>query len=235
MTDKTMLQHLLGEQDRKSFEAENKILEPLLEEIALIEDLNIQHFVRSVLLRAGPFWDIPASFSGKHHPPDEAGPHGNVLHTKRVVRVASLICDAYGPALNTMIEYRVELVRDMVIAAAIIHDVTKGRVWAEGMDAKYDPMHPYTIDEFVKKEVKRKDVLAGDNESSALYLDPEIETMILGLVHSHMGKWSPIPETFPNNIPAMIVHLADNIAAHMHTLIDGEEVNEERWKLGNEH
>lgn len=230
--ERTILDSLLSEEAKGSrYEQENEILAPLLPEIELIEDQHIKYFVRSVLVKADTFWVIPGSFSGKHHPPDERGPGGNVLHTKRVTRLAAMIADAYGNALATLIEYRQDLVKDMVIAAALLHDVTKGVVWQDGMEPMYDKFHPYTVDEFIRDNVRHKDILAGDNESSIFYLDEDIQEFIMSMIRSHLGKWSPIPETFPATIPAMVVHLADKIASSLHEVIDGEDVVDQRWLL----
>src|SRR4051812_2735855 len=99
MSEKDLLEELLnaddtGDMTAEEQESENKILSPLLEEINLIHDQTIRIFVRAILVRVKNFWKIPSSFSGKYHPPDERGPGGNVLHTKRVVRIVQLICDA---------------------------------------------------------------------------------------------------------------------------------------------
>ncbi len=79
-----------------SLKEEDKVLKPLLDEIDLIVDDAIRSFVRSILYRAEGFWEIPSSFSGKYHPKDEHGEGGNVLHTKRAVKIARIMCDSYS-------------------------------------------------------------------------------------------------------------------------------------------
>ena len=97
MSKKSILDELLNEDiSFKANEEEDKLLAPLMDEIDLISNQQIKLFVRSVLLQAKTFWKIPSSFSGKYHPVDEHGSGGNVLHTKRVVRVAQVISDSYG-------------------------------------------------------------------------------------------------------------------------------------------
>lgn len=202
---------------------ENKILKPLLSEIGLIVDLGIRSFVRSVLLKADVFWYIPSSFSGKYHPPDERGLGGNVLHTKRVVRVTEMLSDSFG-----LDEYE----RDLVLAAALIHDVTKGRVWDENIGPQYDPFHPYTVDTFVKEAHRLDEVYGREDKSSVMMVTEDTMRQILRLVRCHMGPWSPIPETIPLTNTDMVVHCADNIASKLHEIIDGkDEVREERWLL----
>ena len=60
MTDK-LLENLLESKTTDLSTQEDRILEPLLEEISLITDPNISSFVRAVLLRATDFWSVPAT------------------------------------------------------------------------------------------------------------------------------------------------------------------------------
>jgi hypothetical protein len=105
------------EKDSISIEEEALILKPLIDEINLITDDGIRSFVRSILIRATSFWTIPSSFSGKYHPSDEHNQGGNMLHTKRVVRASKVIGDSYSLSSEE---------RDLVYAACLLHDITKG-------------------------------------------------------------------------------------------------------------
>lgn len=200
---------------------EDKFLEPLIEELNLINDEGLKSFVRSILMRAEIFWEIPASFSGKYHPPDERSEGGNVLHTKRVVRAAKILCESHGVSPEEF---------DLIIAACLLHDVTKGKKQSDGTNA-YDKMHPYTVVDLVKKCQEEDKKYASEAQSSTLFLNEEDVQTILRLVRCHMGPWSPVPETVPITYLDMIVHTADNIACKLHYIVDGEEVNEQRWKL----
>lgn len=200
---------------------EDQILQPLIEEIEMIKNEDVKSFVRSVLLRAGSFWKIPSSFSGKYHPLDEHNEGGNVLHTKRVVRAAKVLGDSYSLSDED---------RDIVYAACLLHDVTKG-IKLDGEDSfHYDPMHPYTVGRLVKKCQDDDKQYATESQSSTLYLSEDAVQSILRLVRCHLGPWSPVPETAPITYLDMIVHMADNIASKLHYLIDGENVKEERWR-----
>jgi len=118
MSKDSILDEILNkEKDSISIGEENTILKPLLEEIDYISDDNIKRGVKSILLRADSFWVIPSSFSGKYHPADEHNNGGNLLHTKRVVRAASVISDSYSLSIEE---------KDIVFAACLLHDVTKG-------------------------------------------------------------------------------------------------------------
>lgn len=223
MPDKDILDELLESPHKAAvnFEIENSILEPLLEEIDLIQDPMIASFVRSMLLKAHIFWEIPSSFSGRYHPPDEREEGGNVLHTKRVVRTAEILCESYG--LGTFD-------KNLIFAACILHDLTKGVLWPGEELPSYDPMHPYTVDRAFHA-ARNMDIMNSETESSVLSINDEYVQQILRLIRCHMGPWSPIPETIPTTIEEMIVHLADNIACKLHVIVDGDEIIEERWAI----
>jgi hypothetical protein len=213
-------QILLDEVQAVSIKDEDKKLEPLLEEIDLILDENIKSFVRSILFKADIFWEIPSSFSGKHHPMDEHGVGGNVLHTKRSVRVAQVLCDSHALPQEE---------KDIVIAAMLLHDVTKGVPKADQSGYLYDPLHPYTVGLFVRKCQEEDKNYASELQSSTLFLSEEIVQSILRLVRCHLGPWSPVPETIPVTYLDMIVHMADNVSSKLHHIVDGENVIESRW------
>lgn len=213
MSKKSILDELLNEDiSFKANEEEDKLLAPLMDEIDLISNQQIKLFVRSVLLQAKTFWKIPSSFSGKYHPVDEHGSGGNVLHTKRVVRVAQVISDSYGLITQE---------KDVVYAACLLHDVTKGIAHDDNKeDFFYDPMHPYTVGAFVKKCQENDKKYGSESASSTLFLDEETVQSILRLVRCHLGPWSPIPETVPTTYMDMIVHLSDNVASKLHTIVE---------------
>lgn len=223
MNKESILDEILNEEkDSVSYEGEIKVLQPLLDEIEMITDGNIKSFVKSILLRADGFWSIPSSFSGKYHPADEHNIGGNVLHTKRVVRAAKVISDSYSLSTEE---------RDIVYAACLLHDITKGVLDSDNNSFHYDPMHPYTVGKFVEKCQEHDKKYAGEAQSSTLFLSEETVQSILRLVRCHLGPWSPVPETVPITYLDIIVHLADNLASKLHYLADGENVIEERWKF----
>lgn len=204
---------------------EDKILAPLLEEINLISDDNIRSFIRSLLCRAELFWEMPSSASGKYHPADEHCSGGNVLHTKRAVRAASIMADSYSLPNDE---------KDIVIAAVLIHDITKYTKKENSDGFKYDPMHPYTVGAFVSKCQKEDRNYASESQSSTLFLSEDVVQSILRLVRCHLGPWSPVPETTPITYMDMIVHMADNIASKLHYVVDGNDVVESRWLLNKD-
>ena len=212
---------LIDKANANDFESENTKLEPLINEINMISDEAIKSFVRSLLLKSENFWDIPSSFSGKYHPYDEHGYGGNVLHTKRVVRITNMLAESYNLGPEE---------RDIVLAASIIHDICKGKKEGESDHACYDPMHPYTVGKFVDKCKKKDKEGSSDSDSSTLYLSEEIVQSILRLVRCHLGPWSPVPETYPITYLDFIVHLADNVASKIHTVIEDSDLINPKWR-----
>lgn len=199
-------------------EKENFILEPLLEEIDQIKDNAIKGFVRSVLLKSMLFWEIPSVFSEEYNPPDEHDIGGNVLHTKRVFRLCTILSESY---------LLPETDRDLVYAAALLHAITKGIL----MDntPTYDEFYPYTVDRFIHAVRKEDQMNANEHESSVLYISEVAIAKILRIIRCHRGPWSPIPETYPIDDLEIIVHVADHIASKLHWVVDGDETILQRW------
>lgn len=220
MVKKNLLDDILVEDKKQLIDQENEILYPLLDEINMINDDAIKSFVRSILLKTDIFWMVPSSFSSKYHPKDEHGPGGNVLHTKRTVRVAQTIVDSYSLSTEE---------KDMVFAAAILHDVTKGISLEENGTFQYDPMHAYTVNQFVIECQKYDKEYGNDSMSSSLFISEENMQTILRLIRCHLGPWSPIPETYPITYLDYILHVADNVASNIHRYIEDSDLINARW------
>jgi len=199
---------------------EDAILEPLMEELDIIKDPSVSSFVRSMLLKADTFWKIPGSFTSVYHPPDEDNEYGNILHTKRVVRIALIMCDNY---------FFSNLEIDLIIAACILHDITKG-VQEDEECISYDEFHPYTVDSFYRK-AKRHDLLLSETQSSVMLLEDELVEKILRIIRCHEGSRSSIPETRPTSAEEVILANANSLASKLHWIIDGDEIRIDRWLL----
>lgn len=218
---KNILDEILKTDISDVVSTENDVLKDLLEEINLIQDDGIASFVRSILLKAESFWVVPSSFSGKYHPADEHGLGGNVIHTKRVVRIARIMADSYALTEDEM---------DIITAACLLHDVTKGISSDDTGTFVYDPMHPYTVGKFVSNCQSIDKEYGNDAQSTSLFISEEAIQTILRLVRCHLGPWSPVPETYPITYMDYIVHLADNIASKIHTVIEDSELINEKWR-----
>lgn len=210
MTKKSLLDDILTENKNNLFKLEDEVLLPLLEEINLIDNDGIRSFVRSILLKADSFWIIPSSHDGISHPSDEFTEGGNVLHTQRVTRVASVLCSSYSLSREE---------QDVILAACLIHDVTKG-IKHDGNDFySFDIMHPYTVGSFVIEAQRHDKEFGSDACSSSLFIDEDNLQTIMRLVRCHLGPWSPVPETYPITYMDYIVHTADAIACNLQNFI----------------
>jgi HD superfamily phosphohydrolase YqeK len=221
MSKKSLLDDIIFQDKSEIVKEEDTFLEPLLDEINLIKDDAIRDFVRSVLLKSNIFWLIPSSFSNKYHPSDEHDNGGNVIHTKRVTRIANTIVDSYSLTGEE---------KDIILAACLIHDLTKGIMSEDSSSFNYDPMHPYTVGEFVIQCQLIDKSQGNDSVSSSLFIAEETLQTILRLVRCHLGPWSPVPETYPITYMDYIVHLADNIATNLQTYIEDSELINDKWK-----
>ena len=118
------------------------------------------------------FWNLPTSSTGKYHPHDESGKHGNWIHTKRVF-------STYQDSADSLINAGIIDSNDKQagMAAALIHDMFKyGFPEAEG-----------------KHTIKYHDVLG------AAYIRQytDLPDKVARLVNIHNGPWhvGPTPET----------------------------------------
>lgn len=176
------------------------------EYIVKIENREILKFVReSLKLAPEYFWRIPSSLSGEHHPPDERGAGGLVLHTKRVVRLCEHLSRSYDlDKLN----------RDLLIAAAILHDTF--RCGFEGRERKHeegwgglgsDSLHPCYPAVGLKE----------------LFEDCKHAQTIVIICALHYGRWSPLPisSKHENTLTlGMLLHIADFIAAQEDVIVN---------------
>jgi HD superfamily phosphohydrolase YqeK len=137
------------------------------------------------------------------------------------VRVGSVLAESYSLSSDE---------RDLITAALLLHDITKGIKPQSSEKYYYDPMHPYTAGSFIKKCQEQDKKYASESQSSTLFISEEDTQTILRLIRCHLGPWSPVPETTPVTYMDMIVHLADNISSKLHLIVDGESIKDERWR-----
>lgn len=205
--------------DQQEMDAKIAIFE---EEIEMITDPKIKSFVRAVLKNAEPFWVSPASMIEDEHPPDEYGPEGMIIHTKRVFRICIFL-------MNTCVVSQAEA--DCVFAAALLHDITKA-FWVDETSkvVMHDAMHPYTVDAFVRA-CRQFDDEQGVHppQDNTLEIDKEQLDLILKLIRFSHGIFSPIPETIPKTELENVVHMADFLASKLHLIVDGADINPFRW------
>lgn len=133
-----------------------------------IHNDKIRLFTASVLDKVEPdFWTMPASTSGKYHPPECRGEGGLVLHVRRACMFANMIFNSYGFE-NTDIR------GDIVISALLLHDI--------GKKQKYDKYWEY---------YNHPIVAAKKCEEFKHLLDSKIYSTIVNCIIWHMGPFSP--------------------------------------------
>ncbi|RLI62847.1 MAG: hypothetical protein DRO67_06770 [Candidatus Asgardarchaeum californiense] len=173
------------------------------DELSLIGTPVIKEFIISCLEKAPDyvFYDCPSSSSGKYHPLDELAGDGTVLHTKKVFAVAydltrALDCEHH---------------RDEVLAACILHDITKQGLEKSGHTVKD---HPQIAAQLVADVYKDKFKDKMDRNSAVL---------IYYGVYYHYGLWTnkkvakPLPQYTPEEL---CVYLADYIASKRFVEVD---------------
>lgn len=166
------------------------------EELAIIQDSNIRDFTKKVMARCPDyaFEDCPSSSTGKHHPTDELGPDGNVIHTKKVIKFAQHLCRAY----------QLENIMDGIIAACILHDLTK-RGLTRGK---------YTIKHHAR--MMAQIVLDVYADLDRYPMNPETARFISDCIKYHYGPWTEDTINKPMyrfTIPETIVYLSDYLAS----------------------
>lgn len=178
-------------------------IELFKDELDLIASPEIKEFVKACLKEAPDyiFYDCPSSSSGKYHPIDELAGDGTILHTKKVFAVA------YDLTRGLDCEHH----RDEVLAATILHDITKQGLEKFGHTVKDHPqiaaklVSDVYIDKFKGKL----------NRESAL--------LIYFGIYYHYGPWSsgkckkPLNSYTPEELS---VYLADYIASKRFIHVD---------------
>lgn len=148
------------------------------------------------------FYEVPASSSGKYHPPFALGNGGLVRHTLAALRVADDLLD------NESINYDLPVGgADMVRAALAIHDGWKQGLTGEDHTTFTHPIMPRRVYE---QSVKGT---LGFNEAQEEVIDK-----ILSAIDSHMGQWNTsryeaevLPK--PSNSLQRTAHLCDYMAS----------------------
>ena len=179
------------------------VYEHLGAELRLIENPHVRAVVLEILSRAPEhFYTQPSSSTGKYHPADEFSEGGNILHTRRVVKLADELCHAYG---------RSGIERDKILGAAMIHDSAQYGWGAEA--ERYSQMgHEGAVRVHTYEDLHHWD----------FYDDVSL------LARAHAGRWGPsvvwdsvtqlgLPEL------AALLHIADYIASRRYVTIDVNE------------
>lgn len=127
------------------------------------------------------FFTIPASSSGKFHPAFSLGEGGLVRHTKCVVYMAKCLCESFD-----IDEYK----RDMLIVAALAHDVKKQGDDPNGLGYTVHE-HPLLAARYVCEVYFASDIVIPNG----------VVSLIADMISSHMGKWGADPKFIGDKTP----------------------------------
>lgn len=149
-------------------------------EINDIKDDGLRKLATEIIACADDyFFIIPASSTGKNHPPFSLGEGGLVRHTKCVVYMVKCLCESFN-----IDEYK----RDMLIVAALAHDIKK-----QGNDGVGYTVHehPLLAARYVCEVYFASDITILNGVVSS----------IADLISSHMGKWGADPKFIGDKTP----------------------------------
>jgi hypothetical protein len=151
-------------------------------EIGDITDGNLRKLATEIIACADDyFFTIPASSSGKNHPPFSLGEGGLVRHTKCVVYMVECLCESFN-----IDEYK----KDMLIVAALAHDIKKQGDCAEGVGHTVHE-HPLLAARYVQEVYVESDIVILDG----------VVGIIAEMISTHMGKWGANPKYIGNKKP----------------------------------
>ncbi len=155
----------------KGITAEEKV-EAFGLELNIIFDKKVREFAKLCVIQSPDYFylDCPSSSTGKYHPLDELGSDGVLIHTKKVFTMAYELVK--GLACETS--------RDVVLAAAIIHDLRK-----QG--------HEKSGHTDMKRHASFAADLVDEVQEATMLLTEEQHIMLRGCVGYHFGPWSYEP------------------------------------------
>jgi hypothetical protein len=153
-----------------SITAEEKV-DYFKDELERIFDKKIREFTRLCLIHAPDyiFENCPSSSSGKHHPIDELGTDGTLIHMKKIFTLAYEIVKAFD----------CEDSRDIVLSACLIHDLRKQGRSCSGHTEYSHPNHAAELVDEVQ-------------DATQLLSDYQFN-MIRNCVGYHYGPWGSTP------------------------------------------
>lgn len=151
-----------------------------INEIGDIKDANLKAFATELIANADDyFFVVPASSSGKYHPPFDLGDGGLVRHTRLVAYMARSLAESY-----CFSDYDT----DCLIVAALAHDIKKQGNGDTGHTV-WD--HPILAMHYVQ------DIYGKTNFN----VPADTIEKISNAVSSHMGKWGNEPRFCKGNTP----------------------------------
>jgi hypothetical protein len=186
-------------------------------ELLVIKDKNIRNFTSQVIANLpNYFFQIPASSTGKYHPPYSLTEGGLVKHVKACVRVA------HSLFRNHTIREFTEHEQDIIVCSLLLHDGLKN---GGNYKPHTNPNHPNIVAYFVHT-----------HEQFTSLISPDDLKIIIGCLRTHSGifnkEWRTGKEILPipSNDYENFVHLCDYITSRKYIDINLDEPIE-AWEL----
>lgn len=184
----------------------------LEKEIDLIKLPKVREAVRECITeRIEVLRDLPASISGRYHPPEERGPGGMAIHLARLCRIIEDLWVHLGLTVGE---------HDLLITAALLHDISNVDLSSRTQygtivrDHKVYSQHhaemsfAVAAEYFLKQEYELKDPFMLD---------------LQGIIGSHMGVWMKDSKK-PTRKLEIIFSLLDFIDTRSYVHIDLEGI-----------
>ncbi|HSJ05843.1 MAG TPA: HD domain-containing protein [Longimicrobiales bacterium] len=169
---------------------------------AIIESIDDAALRALVVATLGPDADAGQAFrlapaaKQNHH----AYLGGLVEHTLSVARVCDALAFHYGPAID----------RDLLIAAALLHDI--GKVREIGARAGF----PYTDEGKLLGHIVIGMQMVADVARDVPGLPPGRLLLLQHLIASHQGRYEWHSPREPRTLEAIVLHYADDLDAKLH-------------------
>lgn len=161
----------------------------LVGEITMIKNTETRIFVHSAILKApNQYWIRPSGNHPGHHPNDEHGDWGNLIHVKRTIVIAVMLAES---------ENFGQIYKNTVYAGLIIHDL--GKYGPSGLDETIGKGHPLLVRGILKD----------------ISPCPLLE-LIFRIAETHMGRWGETqPRTAREKVGHCADYIASRANIHI--------------------
>lgn len=161
------------------------IKQRLYDQAKRIKDDDIRKFTTTALDNAPKaFWIIPASSSGKYHPPEDQGEGGLVRHLIKSGEISLELAKFYNLS---------EKDTDIVFAASIIHDIQKNGIpWTEHTDYTHGLIAYNWLEQFSLKQPEKDEIRNCIRYHMAQWVQPaeEVKRAMTPTTNEHVVQLS---------------------------------------------
>lgn len=150
---------------------------------------------------------LPCTFSGRYHPPEQRGSGGLILHIQRMCRLAT--------GIKTQLSLN-DAEFDVLIAGIILHDMSNLIIYSQNKDGKWEGDE----DMFNEWHEELSFLLfIPFMEITDISLTSPLALNLQALIHSHTGGWTPQNKQ-PTRKLEIILSMLDYIDSREYVHID---------------